>query len=133
MNGCTVELMPRLEQSVIQIVAENTRSLIESTGHSSPEIAVRSGLDRKTLNNVINERRNVRIESVAAIANAFGLEAWQLLIPNLGAQAYRRDILNLIRDFIESDDDGRHSIVEVARIASRASHRFPAAVKPLNR
>lgn len=43
-------------------------------------LAIRAGIGRRTLNRVLNGK-NSTVDTIGAIADAFGVEVWQLFIP----------------------------------------------------
>ena len=45
---------------------------------SGPAAALKAGVDRKTVNNWINQRYDPQLTEVEAVANVFGLTAWQM-------------------------------------------------------
>lgn len=50
---------------------------------SDAKVAKRAGVDQKTVWRMVNEANSARVESVAKVAEAFGLSTWQILVPGL--------------------------------------------------
>jgi len=75
-------------KTVDQVLAENLNRLITSPGStlaSNAAVEKRSGVGQATVDRARKSQPGLSIAKVEAIARAFGLEAWQLLAPNLGA------------------------------------------------
>lgn len=62
-------------------LADNINALLEIAGIKAPTLAARTGVDRKTINNYVNQRRDFRAEKVDKIARHFHLAGGQLLMP----------------------------------------------------
>ena len=69
----------------IDVVAENLRRLRERYPELSTQkvLASRSGVGEGTIGRITRKEAACGIDSLEAIAGAFGLEAWQMLIPGL--------------------------------------------------
>lgn len=50
---------------------------------SDGKVAARAGLDQKTVWRMVNEANSANIRTVSRVAEAFGLAAWQILVPGL--------------------------------------------------
>ena len=46
-------------------------------------VAKRANLDQKTISRILRMEHSPSIDKLAGLAEAFGLQAWQLLIPHL--------------------------------------------------
>lgn len=103
---------------------------MRESGMTGPAVATAAKLDRKTVNNLVRARKDPRADSLAAIAAVFGLEGWQLLVAIPPGGHGRRDILQLVGYFAGCDKAGRRSIMEVAKLAARASAPSPAPAPP---
>lgn len=64
------------------VLARNVRALLTARGTSESALAKSWGLHQGMLNRASNGRTDARIESIDEIAKAFGLQAWQLLVPS---------------------------------------------------
>ena len=86
----------------------------------APEVAKRSGVDAKTVNNMLHGRFDPRPEKADQVAQVFGLNGWQLLIPDLPADMFRNGQLEkLIANYVSASPDGRDSIIRVAEMAAK--------------
>lgn len=61
------------------ILAKNMRHLRAEHGLSQEALAHECGINRTYLSSVERSERNISIDNVARIAEAFGVEAWVLL------------------------------------------------------
>lgn len=50
---------------------------------SDAKVAKKAGVDQKTVWRMVNEANSASIKSVSRVAGAFGLSAWQILVPGL--------------------------------------------------
>lgn len=86
---------------------------------SSPEVAAKAKVDRKTLNNQLNGRYDPRPEQVQAVAEVFGYNNWDLLNPDFDPdRKANAKLTTLIENYAKADDRGRESILRVAEMAA---------------
>jgi len=74
-------------KTVDQVLAENLNRLITSPGSalaSNAAVEKKSGVGQATVDRARKSQPGLSIAKVEAIARAFGLDAWQLLAPDLG-------------------------------------------------
>lgn len=65
---------------------KNICALMGSEAPSVDAVQKRVKVGRGIVQRIREDKTNVQVESIRAIAQAFGLEAWQLLVPNLDAK-----------------------------------------------
>jgi len=67
------------------MLAQNLTALMAGKIDKESQSALkrRSGVAQSTIGRILKGQVNYRIETVAALAKAFNLEPWQLLVPNL--------------------------------------------------
>lgn len=67
------------------ILAQNLTALMAGKIDKESQSALkrRSGVAQATIGRILRKEVNYRIETVAALARAFNLEPWQLLVPDL--------------------------------------------------
>jgi hypothetical protein len=63
------------------ILAKNVRAMLATLQLSENELARRSGVSQKQVNNLTQVRTGCGIDALEAIARAMALETWQLLVP----------------------------------------------------
>jgi transcriptional regulator with XRE-family HTH domain len=101
-------------------LARNLKLLMDASGMKAPEVAKRSGVDAKTVNNMLHGRFDPRPEKADQVAQVFGLNGWQLLIPDLPADMFKNGKLEqLIANYVSASPDGRDSIIRVAEMAAK--------------
>lgn len=102
---------PRTEETL----AVNLRFLMSLHGWSEPELARRSGVAQKTINNILHKVYRAKIETADQLAKAFGLEGWHLILPNLIQDIQSGStITRLIAAYLESPEDGQKIILGIA-------------------
>jgi transcriptional regulator with XRE-family HTH domain len=93
---------------------------MDAAGMKAPEVARLSGVDAKTVNNMLHGRFDPRPEKADMVAQVFGLSGWQMLIPDLPVDLLRNGKLDqLIANYVSASPDGRDNIRRVAEMAAR--------------
>jgi transcriptional regulator with XRE-family HTH domain len=97
-------------------IALNLRGLLTKRGWSEHALAKHSGVAQKTINNILAERSACTVETAAALAKAFNLTEWHLLIPNLPDELLNSPSLaKIVQDWIHATPEGRDHIESVAK------------------
>lgn len=91
------------------VVARNLRALMRlSGGLKSCDLDARSGVSQRQITNILNGSSAPTTETVEALAAAFGLQGWHLLLHDLPEDLVTSQALgHLVAGFIRSDADGR--------------------------
>lgn len=88
---------PTIKNPLVRhLVAQNVRHYLLTNEWSESELARRSGVSQKQVNNITRERYGCTVEALFEIARAFHLPAYQLLIPGIS----ETDVLNVELDRI---------------------------------
>lgn len=67
-----------------QVVATNIQCLMDFHGMTADQqLATAAGIDQKTIWRMRRMEQSSNVDKLEAIANVFGLHAWQLLIPHI--------------------------------------------------
>ena len=104
-----------MHRSAQQTLSENLRYLLKRNGWSEAELARRSGVSQKTVNNAVNMTKSTKIETAEALAKPFGLESWHLTLPDLPSDIESGGMMtSLIKSYLMSSDDSRLHIVAIA-------------------
>lgn len=75
----------------------------------------------KTLNNVVNGRHAPTLETLQKIADAFGIEVWQLLLPEFHAGLLLDpQIGRVMRAYATADEEGREMFTRTASLIERS-------------
>lgn len=110
------------KRSLIQILAVNLKALMDTNQVSSAALAKLSGVDKKTVNNMLRGRFATQIDKLEAVAYALDTKPWRLLMDAAGhASGEDGGVSKLIADYTKSDETGRHSILTVADLAARTT------------
>lgn len=76
---------PALKSEKIRaLLSENLQALMDELDISENELARRSGVSQKQVNNIVNERTGCGTDALDAIARVAGVAAWTLLVPGYG-------------------------------------------------
>jgi len=67
------------------ILSTNVKALMLASEDLRTQAALgkRSGIDQRTVGRILNEEHSPQLKQIDAIASAFGLLPWQILIPGL--------------------------------------------------
>lgn len=113
--------MPSRRPIPREILARNLAALLKKTGFTSPEVAGKAKVDRKTVNNQLNGRFDPRPDQVDAVAKVFGLGYWDLLNPYFDVDKETNETLvRLVELYSRATDTGKESIISVAQLAASA-------------
>jgi transcriptional regulator with XRE-family HTH domain len=61
-------------------VAQNLKRFRNARGLTQEDLSTRSGLDRKQVYKIESKNVSVRVDTLGAVAEALGVQAWQLLV-----------------------------------------------------
>lgn len=101
-------------------LANNLRRLMDMQAEGAYKVADIAAVVPKTVYNLLAAKHDPRLTSVEKAARVFGLEAWQLLVPDLERKpADDGDVLALLEHFLDADESGRETIMQVAKIAAK--------------
>jgi len=79
------------------------------------ELSKKSGVSPRMIAYILSKERAPSIEVTDALASAFGLTGWQIIMPNLSVEAIRNGKLEkLINDYSRSSDSGKELIETIA-------------------
>lgn len=105
------------EYKTRRYLAQNLRFLMSASKVGPTELERQSKVSRKTINNILNERHPPELDNIEALAKVFGLNMWQIILPNLPKDLKRCQSLGqLLKDYMDSPDEGQ-GLIEL--IASR--------------
>jgi transcriptional regulator with XRE-family HTH domain len=105
--------------SPTQRYAKNLKRLIEMHEMTVAQVADKAKLVPKQVYNLLNASHDPRLKGLEKVANVFGLSAWQMLAVDLDEKPGDvKQTLKLLELFSASDSSGRHTILQVADIAS---------------
>jgi transcriptional regulator with XRE-family HTH domain len=100
---------------VIDQVSENVRRLMTAMDWSEHDLAKRSGVSQKAINNLLNRTTGCTITTAHKLAAPFGLTGWQLMIQDIPADAaFASTLTHIVCKFLKSDASGRAFILNAA-------------------
>ena len=67
------------------VLSTNLKALMQASEdlRSQAALGKKCGIDQRTVGRILNEEHSPQLKQIEAIANAFGLLPWQLLVPDL--------------------------------------------------
>lgn len=96
-------------------LASNLRHLMAAQRWNQVDVAKRSGVNQKTISNILNGRNTPTLDKLDMIAAAFGLNAWHLILPDLPAELVNGGTIErLFANYLASGQKGREYIDHVA-------------------
>lgn len=77
--------MTKKPSRTLQVLAENLERLMASSLEfgTQPRLAAKAKIDQKTIWRIVHRQNEPSIDKVEKIAGVFGLQAWQLLVPDM--------------------------------------------------
>lgn len=103
------------EARVIGVVSANVRRLMRSMEWSEHDLARRSGVSQKAINNLLNQATGCTITTADKLARPFGLQGWQLQLPDIPPDAaFANSLTNIVVKWIHTDERGREFISHAA-------------------
>lgn len=93
----------------------NLKKIMDVYEVSQNEIAKRSGVAQKTINNIFNEIQSPNIVTVEKVAEAFGLETWHLIMPiTIEELKQPLKLEKIVSSYRQASPDGKNYIEMVA-------------------
>jgi transcriptional regulator with XRE-family HTH domain len=106
----------RSNQTTRDTIADNLRALLDLREWSEHQLAHKSHVAQKTINNILHRRSACSVETAEALAQAFNLAGWHLLIPGLAKEIGDSPSLQmLVQDWMTASKDGRALIEMIAK------------------
>lgn len=94
-----------------QTLAANLRYLMDLEHLSETKLAKRSGVAQRTINDILNQKSSATLDTVQALAAAFGLNLWHLIMPNLPDDLKKSpSISRLYASYVRASPEGRKFI-----------------------
>lgn len=96
-------------------LAANVAYLMAKHGDTQATLAKRAGVTQSNVFYVVKTDRNVRLDTVEAIAAAYGLSGWHLINPKLPTDLLESPSLSrLVDSYINTSPEGRALIDAIA-------------------
>lgn len=105
-------------------IAANVKARMQMLGWSAPVLAKRAGISAKTLNNVLNARHAVQFDMLCRIADALGLQVWQLSMPQFPPNAADdASFPRLVRTAAGLDREARARVAHMADLEAAVTRK----------
>jgi transcriptional regulator with XRE-family HTH domain len=76
---------PNIQSAAVrQTLSVNVRACLLERRWSESELARRSGVSQKQINNIVRQRTGCGVELLHELGRALGVPYWLLLVPSLG-------------------------------------------------
>jgi transcriptional regulator with XRE-family HTH domain len=115
-------------------LAANLSLLMGLNDLSQGELAKRTGVSQRTISNILNPdvdpAYSPTLNNVEKVANAFKIQVWHLLLPNLPPELLAsRTIEKVVENYTHVDETGRNEINRVVDAEVRY-HQMSASGSP---
>lgn len=95
--------MGAADDSIREVLATNTRTLMERRGWKQTQLAAKAGISQTHIGNVLRQEVEPTSKIISGLAKAFGIQAYQLLIPGLPPDILdSREVPNLLQSYLEA-------------------------------
>ena len=102
-------------------LAANLAALMQQAGWNQVELSRRSGVSQRQISNILRQDTGCSVEHADALARAFGLQGWHLIMPTLRKDLAAGAVALLIDRYASASAEGRTAIDRVAELESRYS------------
>jgi transcriptional regulator with XRE-family HTH domain len=123
------ERVKHARPTVGKTLADNLKALMQRRDWSQAQLADKSGVSQRHISNVLRAQTSSSVESVDALANAFGLPGWLLLIPGLDVTLMDGPLIPRLVSFYRGAGPEGRELIE--RLAERESHHNASTEKIL--
>lgn len=108
-------------------LADNVRRLMADRGDSQANLAARAKVSQRVVGDLLtygkSHFKNATMRTVGAIAAAFDVPAWMLLLPGLPLELLKSQrVEKLLENYIDAPDEGRANINRIAESEVRYAH-----------
>lgn len=109
----------RMVNTTTLALADNVRRLMEDAGLSQRDLAQRAGISQRAVGYLVNyqdeQDRHPTTQTVEAVARAFGIETWLLMMPGLPLELVKsKRFEKLIENYRDAPDAGRAQVERIA-------------------
>jgi len=103
-------------KTAAQILADNLTALMRDHPalNSQPRVAKKSGVGQSTVGRALKGEISSTLGSADALANAFGLETWQLIHPTMGSRAPDKLLAVMLDSWQQLSDESKSHLVATA-------------------
>jgi transcriptional regulator with XRE-family HTH domain len=109
-----------MESHATHTLVKNVRSLMESEGLSQQRLAKRSGVSQAAIGYLLRYKdeqdRHPTTQTVEALARAFGLQAWQLMMPSSISTGPSRQVAEAGAHYAQKDPSAMNELLFVKAV-----------------
>lgn len=96
-------------------LANNLRTLMRIRDWTQVQLAEKSGVSQTMISSVLGEKSGCSVETADALAHAFGLTGWHLLMPNLTEDLLKsKAVQRLLESYVNATAEGQALIDAMA-------------------
>lgn len=101
-------------------LAGNLKTLMALRSWTQVQLAEKSGVSQTMISSVLNARSGCSVETADALAHAFGLTGWNLLMPGLSEDLLKsKAVQKLLESYVHASPEGQALIDAMALRESR--------------
>lgn len=101
--------------STRETLSKNLRTLMKIRNWTQVQLAEKSGVSQTMISSILAERSGCSVETTDALAHAFGLHGWHLLMAGLTEDLLKsKAVQRLLESYIEATPDGQALIDAMA-------------------
>jgi transcriptional regulator with XRE-family HTH domain len=110
-----------------QAISRNLKTLLDRHGLSHNQLAKKAGVSQSYVSAIVKEDgKPVSVEVLDKLAKPFGLQGWQLAMPNLPPDLLESDLISkVVRGLADANDEGRTLIARTVEREARFN-KLPA-------
>ncbi len=113
-----------MDRNSQKALAENLDKLMKHHGFSQERLAAKAGIGQRTVSNLLrpDAGKSPTMDSIGKVCSAFGIDTYQILIPDTPLDLLLNHSLNdLIDNYKKADSEGRDNTLRVAENEARYS------------
>lgn len=121
-----------MDSNATRALAQNVRRLMEAEDPrlSQSALAKRAGVSQRAIGYLVNYQdahdRHPGTDTAEAVARAFGLPLWQLLIPGIPVDVLlSHQLTKLVENYRDAPKEGRACVDRVAESEARSANTAP--------
>lgn len=108
----------QMDHTTLTNLSKNITLLMGHHKHSQEKLAIKAGISQRTICNMLTPGATLKgpnIENIAAVAAAYNLEVWHLLIPNQPIEVLlNKSIETLVHNYNAVDKGGRQNLERIS-------------------
>lgn len=107
-----------MDNNTLKCLSDNLRLLMDHHKQSQEDLAVKSGLSQRTISNMLTPgatKKGPNIENISAVARAYKLETWHLLIPGQPIELLlSKSVEKLLENYTKVEKHSRDNLDRIA-------------------